>query len=615
MMESLDVPLRIGTQLLLKLEPNGPAFIEKYMNLHMQEQQSALKRGVTFDKDFLKIATLVAFSIWKKTPLPSNNYQPSEHWPEYSDSCWCGSKKAFSRCCGKVIAKDGLEFIHQEQHIRILLEMIPYDAIATACQSIPSPVLAAVAANWTFEGDGALLDRARQIVEPIFMDNEMADQHPYEQALRVLLAIYCEQGKAAERETLIERMLQHPDKGMKKAAMEHQCHMMGEKGLYDEAMAQFQQLQKLDPDNLNLPYIELQLLASQGDRKTQKKRSQFWLQWLKKRNRNGELDEEILHIEHYAQEFSFEIDDDNKILKIKILKLNILVMDWLKQAKQQVPELIHEYRVRDGLAYIEPKTEKLKRIDQRWMDKAIGFYDDMGECLAILEENPELAGSIFVINDLQKLYEELLEANPKNKSELHLIVDIRNMLREIALQQLVTLIPEKPPYPFNMEEGNPSLVLDYLFTQVLYKIDADEPAAAITLLECAMLLDAEDIGDNRHLLIGLYLNDKRDQDVIRLCEQFPDDGDSRMVYGYPLALFRLGDKTKATQYMKKARTALPKVTDALLGKKIRARSHYDVEHITSGSDEEAMLYNVNFCQLWLKTHGAIACLKSCMRKG
>jgi len=636
----VEMTLRSGIQLLLDIEPDGPTFVGRFVNTIMQDEDHPFRQFTPKDDDLWDVAALLGLSIWKKTPLPSNDYQPSEHWPDDKDPCWCGSKRAFSRCCGNLISSEGVAFSSQQQNTTMLLELIPIDAIPTLYLTIPSPILAAAAVCWTSEGDEVLLERARQMIEPMLIDNKVAIQPHCEHALRALLVIYFKQGKEAETKKLLERMLKHPDRAMKKAALEYQCQMLEELGQYDEAKDQFQLLQKVDPDNINLPFIELKLLASLGERETFEKRSQFWLQRLKKRNKNGELDEMIMLVEQLSQILTFEMIDNEqsfpldevldadfnerpfigKYDKDEVLALGNLLIDWLKEAKAEIeeeepmPELMHEYSVRDGFAYIEPKTEKMKQIEKRWTHKSFNFDDGMGKCKAVLEENPELVGSIFVISDLLRLFDALFELSDVDGSEFFLILYVCRDLRAVVSGQVFSLIPEEPPYPLNMDEKNSSLILDCLYEQACYVIDHSDPTTGIELLECAMLLDAEDIRDHRKLLVPLYMKEQRDQDVIRLCEQFPDDRDFRMLYSYPLALFRIGDKAKATQMMKKAWAKLPKIAEALLCEKDSGLYAYDDDSVKMGSDEEASLYRRQFRETWMQADGAIACLKSCKRK-
>ncbi|MFO8110701.1 MAG: tetratricopeptide repeat protein [Thermoplasmata archaeon] len=68
----------------------------------------------------------------------------------------------------------------------------------------------------------------------------------------------------------------------------------------------------------------------------------------------------------------------------------------------------------------------------------------------------------------------------------------------------------------------------------------------------------------REVLVDIYLTKRRYDDVIKISEMYPKDGMPAIAYGRALALFKTGQKEKATEDLKEAVRFLPKVAEELM---------------------------------------------------
>ncbi len=97
----------------------------------------------------------------------------------------------------------------------------------------------------------------------------------------------------------------------------------------------------------------------------------------------------------------------------------------------------------------------------------------------------------------------------------------------------------------------------------------------------------------------------RPDEVLRICEQYPEDVMADSLYGCALAFLQLGEDEKAKKALIKAIGLLPMVAQELLKKRHRAPKHLFTEFITVGGGEEAFEYWQRMGGYWKETEGAL----------
>lgn len=136
--------------------------------------------------------------------------------------------------------------------------------------------------------------------------------------------------------------------------------------------------------------------------------------------------------------------------------------------------------------------------------------------------------------------------------------------------------------------------------------------AELAVAEWVVALNPHDNHGLRSELMRGYLQAGRDEAALALAAGFPDDMLVDILYGRPLALFRLGRLEEATQALHDAVRQSPKVARYLLAERCR-RPRIDPHGIRLGGDDEAWLYREAMRDTWRATSGAPAWLAAVSR--
>ena len=133
----------------------------------------------------------------------------------------------------------------------------------------------------------------------------------------------------------------------------------------------------------------------------------------------------------------------------------------------------------------------------------------------------------------------------------------------------------------------------------------------------ALQLLALNLGDNqgiRALITECCFSLNSPEEVLKVCDKYPEDGMAEILYGRPLALFQLGKKEEAEKAMKEAIRFLPLVAKELIKTKHKKPKSVIPGCITWGGADEAHEYWKMSGKYWKNTEGAIDFVKECLEK-
>lgn len=134
--------------------------------------------------------------------------------------------------------------------------------------------------------------------------------------------------------------------------------------------------------------------------------------------------------------------------------------------------------------------------------------------------------------------------------------------------------------------------------------------ASIPYYEEILNLNPNDNQGIRTILSTLYLKTKREEKVLKLRKQYPDDLTQEVVLGYALALIKLGEWKKAGDHLMAHFPDCKHSIKELLKTTHTTPKGYDPHRISVGGKDEAYLYWENQGNLWQATKGALEFLKN-----
>lgn len=597
---AFEAMLREGVQLVINLEPDAGKFINLFTKLALDDYFAFFRYLNTDSKDELRcVARLFAMQIWNATPLPSNGYRPQPlPLPKRNEPCFCGSGRKYKQCCARLDA-DGMAPVAPEMVTGLLLELSTRAELKQAYLYFPHDLLAFIAGEWVKQ-DQTMAERAMMMLDPIFKQDDAKLDHRDEMALDAMLNLCSQLDKPRKKSALLKRMIAHPNKTLKTAALHRYACILGDEGRDDEAWACFQQAQRIDPNDPALSHLEILLLMQQGKFEQMQQRGKFWLKRLHSMNRGGELNELIDLIEAMLSDGSTAFAPLLEQLTTGTGRL----VAWLQQAMRNPPELIENIRYLDDCCKIEPKNQTSAKLLKQW-NKLVPRYDkymwnEPEPWLKMLEKHPELAGSIVVIDDLIMFVHQLDGPNP--------MLTFQPLLM-LTMLQVKSLIPQQPEQPliWGFMENRPALRIIGFLADTMEMMDDEE--TALEMREWLLRLNPNDNQGMRSEVVNAYLRLGRNADVVALCAHYPEDMLVDVIYGHALALFRLGEREMADLQLQLAKECLPKVAPAIAREKMKAPKNRFDGFVTLGSDGEAWEYRQSARELWLNTPGAMVWLK------
>jgi len=598
--DALGDMLRSSLALLVDVEPDAQKFIESYTHFALADRFDMFNYIESSSQDERRqIARMFAIQIWNNTPLPSNHYRPRPITkPGRNDPCFCGSGKKYKQCCAQLLDSGEMPGMHPDMMTHYLLEVISKASLKQVWKELPHPQLGFIAGEWAKESE-ELAERALLMLDPIFKQDDAKLDHRDEMAFDTIVEICSGLNKLRKKNTLVRRIMQHPNKTLRAAALHRQCCILADQGNNDEAWECFQQAQRVDPNNLALSHLEILLLMQQGKTEQMQQRGRYWIKRLGGMNREGELDSLINMIK--------EMISDAPGAMGALVELNTpgagRLIAWLKASMKAPPALINKVTVYDDASVIEPINRQAEAIEQDWIELMIScddVWERPDEWLSLLETHPELAGSTIVLDGLTKLTSELDTPNPLLTFE---------PLLKLAMLQIKDLLPHNPkaPLQWGFMENRPALRVLGFLVDCMQQLGDDK--TALEMMEWLLKLNPNDNQGYRSDVVNAYLRQNRNRDAISLSEHYPEDIDVSICFGHALALFRLNERAEADKRLVDAVNEFPKVAKALLQPSMKEPKGLEPGLVTFGGDDEAWYYREAARDLWLETPGATAWLK------
>jgi len=128
--------------------------------------------------------------------------------------------------------------------------------------------------------------------------------------------------------------------------------------------------------------------------------------------------------------------------------------------------------------------------------------------------------------------------------------------------------------------------------------DGGNLAKGIELFEFIISVNPNDNQGIRAVLVEGYLKTGNYRAVLDICNKYKGDITVELTYGGPYALYKLGDKGKATLLLRQAIGFSPKVAKELLKKRHTPPKSLYPDRYTVGGDDEAFYYWERSGILW-----------------
>ena len=110
----------------------------------------------------------------------------------------------------------------------------------------------------------------------------------HEWAFDTLCNFYMDAGREADRQALVERLLDTPDTHLQGAAWQRQATVLADRGDRKSAWKAFEKAMRLAPDNPALAHLEIVMLANENRLDEVQERAAFWAHKLRRAGLEGE---------------------------------------------------------------------------------------------------------------------------------------------------------------------------------------------------------------------------------------------------------------------------------------------------------------------------------------
>lgn len=553
------------------------------------------------------IAFAMFREIWNHLPRPDQGWQPlTLPKPERNAPCPCGSGQKYKQCCGQLSGAPpfGAGALSVLSYVLETVPVAQYKDLPF--KKLNPEEVAHVAEQWLEDGRD---DAAAALLEPLLLDVSRLDQR-HEYAFDVLCDVYLEQGEPARRIALAERLMKSTDRELKSAAMHRRCTMLADGGDYPAAWQLFKEAQRQDPDNPSLAHLEIVLLASQGEIEQVQARARFWAARLRKLGYDADgivafmediaRDPQILLNMMRGGGFDADADEDSDLVEASVNDTETLIA--LVEALP-APSCQHRLSPQDGHAGPLEPVVALAALEAAWREIFRGDEED-DDCwrdpwaepdwLDWLAAHPLAWQSFAVLEDLVGLLDETLF--PEDYDEQ--IDWLEETLLDHAVELLRVNIAENQAQACTLEwgwhENRPALRLLAQLAEIA--VDSDEE---LPLLEWLLKLNPNDNTGHRVALVHRYCAAGRAAAALAVCDRYPDDMLSGMLYGRVLALYLLGRRDEATAALAEAKQHAPNIFKTLTAKNPRM-PEMTPGQVTHGGEDEAWYYYMDYLPVWQK---------------
>lgn len=220
---------------------------------------------------------------------------------------------------------------------------------------------------------------------------------------------------------------------------------------------------------------------------------------------------------------------------------------------------------------------------------------------------------LWEVGDLklaEKIYKEVIQECPEFIDAYHHLGLVYEELdkEELAFDSWLTgyrmgrqvlpsyFMPGKHLLRWARLDNRPFLRCTHAFG--LYFFQRGNLAKDMEIFEFMISVNPNDNQGIRALLVEGYLKMGNYLMTLDVCDRYPEDCLVDLVYGRPYALFKMGDKKRATLLLREAVKLLPKVARELLKKKHPQPESFHPGRVTVGGADEAYYYWEESGILW-----------------
>lgn len=612
--EQLDCFLKLAGRQAMS-DVSMQAFIE-WFGLSVPTVFPALVSQVPDDpQEIRRFLRMAAKSLYADLPIPAHGLVatgPSR--TGRNDPCDCGSGAKFKHCCGGVSMP---RLFGQLNHLRYVLDAYPKTRLAEVSASKASvDAVTNTAEQWLDEGEMA---RAVALLEPYFAgDAPLAER--LAPAFDLLMDIWLEMGKRANREKLIDAVLSRGDRMLRSVALQRRTTMLADKGSYPAAWRAFKEARDLNPNDPSLSFLEVTTLLSEGRTDEAQGRAQWWATFLVKQ-RDPNLETAIDRLRTIAKDphaglMGIAMQSNPPLQRITELFRNapapavrhqfeVLVDGEGEGTAQNVAsELVPDKE----LAKLEStwrKTFPQAKPDMTWLqnDNA-AVWDNAEAWLDLLQMHPGLWFSFDVLDDLVMAVDTFALAGVEER----LLVPMAERAVEQLRITLETSSVQALQCPWGFMNHRPALRPIVHLAYICKAGGPEHAGKAQRFMELAHWLVFElNPHDNHGLRSDLscaYVRFERWEDALALQDCFPDDMQPTLVFNALLAAWVLKQGIGLEDNLKQAAKDYPTALKMLMEvapKPVKADHGYGV---AIGGKYEAWLYVQEMRPFWEK-HGAL----------
>jgi len=118
----------------------------------------------------------------------------------------------------------------------------------------------------------------------------------------------------------------------------------------------------------------------------------------------------------------------------------------------------------------------------------------------------------------------------------------------------------------------------------------------------------------RGILADMALDLGKPEEVLALCDRYPNDAMEQLVYGRPLALLMLGREQEAKAALQEAVDLFPLIGEELIKETHEVPAGWSPEYVTMGGEDQAYDYWMEQGAHWVSTPGALELVRECLGK-
>ncbi len=244
--------------------------------------------------------------------------------------------------------------------------------------------------------------------------------------------------------------------------------------------------------------------------------------------------------------------------------------------------------------------------------------EELYDGVSLLDEGME--------REAEKVFRTIIEEFPQHIDAYHhlaIACDRRGKKKE-ALQLWETAVEiGRNCFPEDFSMGTSRLEWGWLENRPFLRacqglglayLERGEIRKSLEIFKDMVSMNPNDNQGIRGLVIETCFMLKKPGEVLKVCDQYPDDAMSDTLYGRPLALIQLGKTKDSEKAMKEAIKYLPLVGKELMKRRHRRPKDMTYGCVTMGGADEAFEYWERYGAYWKETSGAIEFIEKCMTR-